>query len=414
MERKSSDRDREEAGPDRRREEREADSSGPTAGSVESLHRTAGNQAVQRFHERGEIQASLAVSQPGDPAEREAQRVAKQVMDAPEPETVSDAQRGVSVDRKASSAGKPVDGRTEERIGSVTSGGKPLAPSARSYFEPRFGRDLGDVRVHTGRKADRAARSIDAEAFTHGSDIVFRKGNYSPGTRGGKRLLAHELTHVVQQGAAGDRIQRQNGNKDNRGGGGSSNYTTIKQKLSRGATDWAITDGEAKSVLEKLAAMSDQKLVDTYYKMIDDGIWTPFVNNVPSESQERFKELKSRIESLKSSSDLSDEAKNKIEEILKWFFPNQTVHCVNNEVAKIAAEMVAQMKRCSDAMDWVPRPPGAVGVGWLVLQAAGPFYRRIVKREGGTKAYDACKQEVKRQYRSSYRATMISTCERFN
>lgn len=79
------------------------------------------------------------------------------------------------------------------------SGGAPLSESLRALFEPRFGQDFGDVRVHTGDEAASAARSIDARAYTLGSSIVFGAGQYQPDSRDGQHLLAHELTHVVQQ-----------------------------------------------------------------------------------------------------------------------------------------------------------------------------------------------------------------------
>ena len=69
----------------------------------------------------------------------------------------------------------------------------------RNLFEPRFGADLNPVRIHTDTKAEEAARSINARAFTFGKDIVFRSGQYTPETDVGRKLLAHELTHVVQQ-----------------------------------------------------------------------------------------------------------------------------------------------------------------------------------------------------------------------
>jgi len=94
------------------------------------------------------------------------------------------------------------DSEVTRQINRARSGGRRLPEETRSYFESRMGQDFGDVRVHTGSQADRAARSVNARAFTLGSDVVFRSGEYSPNTRSGKRLLAHELTHVVQQGGA--------------------------------------------------------------------------------------------------------------------------------------------------------------------------------------------------------------------
>lgn len=80
-------------------------------------------------------------------------------------------------------------------------GGSPLDSSTRGFMESRLGSDFSDVRVHTGGKADESARSINAQAYTVGSDVVFRSGAYQPDTPTGQRVIAHELTHVVQQKA---------------------------------------------------------------------------------------------------------------------------------------------------------------------------------------------------------------------
>ncbi len=80
-------------------------------------------------------------------------------------------------------------------------GGSPLHPGARSFMEERMGADFSDVRVHTGPKADDSARSINAQAYTVGNDVVFRSGAYQPDTESGRHVLAHELAHVVQQKA---------------------------------------------------------------------------------------------------------------------------------------------------------------------------------------------------------------------
>lgn len=76
---------------------------------------------------------------------------------------------------------------------------QPLSGAERAFFEPRFGRSFEDVRIHTDERADVAARAISARAFTYGTDIAFALGQYRPGTHRGRRLLAHELAHVVQQ-----------------------------------------------------------------------------------------------------------------------------------------------------------------------------------------------------------------------
>jgi hypothetical protein len=88
------------------------------------------------------------------------------------------------------------------------SGGQALSTEARNFYEPRFGYDFSNVKVHTDSIAAKSAQSINALAYTSGSNIVFNNGQYSPNTDSGKRLLGHELTHVVQQGKGGDTVSK--------------------------------------------------------------------------------------------------------------------------------------------------------------------------------------------------------------
>ena len=83
--------------------------------------------------------------------------------------------------------------------------GEPLSPATRAWAEPRFGRSLGDVRVHIGSQANAAAVSVSARAFAVGNHITFASGGYSPDTSSGQKLLAHEIAHVLRQPAAGGR-----------------------------------------------------------------------------------------------------------------------------------------------------------------------------------------------------------------
>jgi hypothetical protein len=87
--------------------------------------------------------------------------------------------------------------------------GDPLSASARGFFEPRFGHDLSSVRVHTDGAAQRSARALRARAYTVGSDIFFGAGRYDPEGSSGRELLAHELTHVLQQAAGREAVQRE-------------------------------------------------------------------------------------------------------------------------------------------------------------------------------------------------------------
>src|SRR5712671_6062920 len=102
-------------------------------------------------------------------------------------------------------------GEGEQEAANHLNAGQPLPVDTRAYFEPRFGHDFTHVRIHTGPSADDSARRIHALAYATGQDVVFRSGQYEPETTRGKRLLAHELAHVVQQGTgAPSIIRRQN------------------------------------------------------------------------------------------------------------------------------------------------------------------------------------------------------------
>lgn len=136
--------------------------------------------------------------------EQEADRVTDQVMRSPESRSPGLTQAPVQAGpAQESAAGEPeAPSVVHEVIGSP---GRPLAESTRDFFEPRFGHDLSRVRVHTDAKSALAARSVRSRAFTAGEDIAFDAGEYAPETREGRRLLGHELTHVVQQGAGAPR-----------------------------------------------------------------------------------------------------------------------------------------------------------------------------------------------------------------
>ncbi len=178
------------------------------------------------------LQTKLTVSAPGDQSEQEADRVAEQVMRMPlrESEPVgqhtappatlqrkcgacAEEEEEGKLLRKESGAGPTTNAPAPAAVGDVLrSSGRPLDAETRAYFEPRFGLDFGDVRVHTDAAAADSARSVDARAYTVGRDIVFGGGGYEPRTDEGRRLIAHELTHVLQQrahapGGAG-RLQR--------------------------------------------------------------------------------------------------------------------------------------------------------------------------------------------------------------
>lgn len=150
------------------------------------------------------VQPKLAVSTPDHPAEREADRVADQVMRTgmPRPPGPATAVAAGAVALRASPYPEQASGQGRDAGDQVAAGalgfGAPMEPGLRGFFEPRFGRGFGDVRLHTDTRADAAARSLDALAFTQGSDVVFRAGHDPAQSPSGRRLLAHELAHVMQ------------------------------------------------------------------------------------------------------------------------------------------------------------------------------------------------------------------------
>ena len=97
-------------------------------------------------------------------------------------------------------SGRSLDAETARSISAMRGRGQPLPPEERAFFEPRFGRDFGKVQIHANSSAAQAAREIGARAFTIGGEVAFAAGQYVPGSASGRRLLAHELTHVLQQG----------------------------------------------------------------------------------------------------------------------------------------------------------------------------------------------------------------------
>jgi Domain of unknown function (DUF4157) len=224
-----------------------------TAEHILFLQRTIGNRATLRLLSQptalvglspsqaklpittpsvpGSIQPKLMVGAVDDPLEQEADRVAEQVMRMPEPDTpASPALPGASpgVQRKCSCDGgcdqcqagqsddgdgrvqmKPaeadVSGRSSEPSIAppivhevLRSPGEPLDPATRAFFEPRFGYDFGHVLVHVNDEAGQSAQAVQAKAYTVGSHIVFAPGQHAPESVAGKRLMAHELVHVVQ------------------------------------------------------------------------------------------------------------------------------------------------------------------------------------------------------------------------
>ena len=112
------------------------------------------------------------------------------------------AAQTMAVQRAAEAGTTTADPRVEQDVERQKQGGRPLSSGERQYFEPRFGADFSSVRVHDDAEAARAASDLNAKAFTQGSHIFFGSGYHQPSDTPGRQLMAHELTHTLQQGAA--------------------------------------------------------------------------------------------------------------------------------------------------------------------------------------------------------------------
>ena len=167
----------------------------------------------------GAIQTKLAIDKPGDKYELEANHITDQVMRTRAPQLQS-ASVCDAICRKCQTKRllmKRIESGDSDQTAAppivhdaLRSSGQPLDAATRAFMEPRFGHDFSHVRVHTDEKAAASSRLIQALAYTAGRNIVFNAGQYSPKTVGGRRLLAHELAHVVQQarGREAPRISR--------------------------------------------------------------------------------------------------------------------------------------------------------------------------------------------------------------
>lgn len=145
------------------------------------------------------LQKKLSIGASNDPLEQEADRVAAQVMAAPANTAISPTPPNIQRFTGQTNAGAMTAPPSVERV--LAGSGRPLDQALQQDMGRRFGYDFSQVRVHTGSAAEQSAQDVDAQAYTVGQNIVFDAGQYMPGTQQGKHLIAHELTHVVQQSA---------------------------------------------------------------------------------------------------------------------------------------------------------------------------------------------------------------------
>ncbi len=204
------------------------------------------------------LQTKIAVSEASDKFEQEADRVAEQVLAAPVHASVETTP--LRIQRVASQTSGSRD-TAPSSVDHVLSGsGRPLGPTLQGRMEQRFGYDFSSVRVHTGAAAETSARDVNAQAYTVGNNIVFGAGRFAPTTHEGQRLIAHELTHVVQQSGTGastisTKLQRKVVDDDE--------HLPCRKTEKRTAKDATDIENEAARLAENAASSLRKRPVET-------------------------------------------------------------------------------------------------------------------------------------------------------
>lgn len=157
----------------------------------------AKNNSLDNSYTVSTLQRNLSIGSSNDPLEHEADEVASKVLGNSPKSTISNATPRI---QRLSSSSNHTQISTPDSVDKVVSnGGQPMQSGLRNDMEKRFGEDFSQVRLHTNYMADQSAHDVKAHAYTLGNNVVFGSGKFAPNTTSGRKLLAHELTHVVQQ-----------------------------------------------------------------------------------------------------------------------------------------------------------------------------------------------------------------------
>ena len=262
-------------------------------------------------------QAKLSISQPGDFYEQQADSVAQ-----PEEEEQLQAK---SISDTIQRQEKP---DLEASINQARGGGQAMGDNIRKPMEQAFGADFGGVKVHTDSRSDQLNQSIQARAFTTGQNVFFRQGEYNPGSRGGQELLAHELTHVVQQNrvlTTGVGIQRKPPRRTEKRilnemtiGNGSLTTNNIDDLLDK------MDKGQSNSNAHQIAAQTEDEA-------------NKLVSSLPQTQQQQ---VRAAIKDyVSSSSAIQTDARNNPNA------PNQAVQALDAALAAIRQKIAASNER---------------------------------------------------------------------
>jgi len=241
------------------------------------------NQMLE-VQQKGLIQKkSLAVSEPGDADEKEADEVARKVAGG---ESATIHGTGGTINRKGE-GGAEVTPEFQSKLESSKGDGQSLPENVQQEMGSKMGADFSDVKVHTGSEANAMNENVNAKAFAHGSDIYFGNGNYDLQSSAGKELLAHELVHTVQQGGGVKPKIHRKGNIDQ-----PASVKIIQSRVSDGLDRTGVWD---KPTQDGLALES----VDyTDHEQILKWLFKDVVGESKIEVQDRIKKIESTKDTL--------------------------------------------------------------------------------------------------------------------
>jgi hypothetical protein len=225
----------------------------------------------------GAIQTKLAISKPGDTYEQEADRIADRVTATPAHPSVSGAP--TRIQRFSGQSNRQQMDAVPASVEQALAGpGRPLEPGLRQDMERRFGHDFSRVRVHCDSEAANGARAVRARAYTFGNDIAFAGGEYAPATTEGKRLLTHELVHVVQQTSGQEieagriskahRMVQRNPDVQEAGGGGKT--VSVYEEKSAQVTHITESEFQQNYIDNNIVLATGLAIPETTWGNIDD------------------------------------------------------------------------------------------------------------------------------------------------
>ena len=247
-----------------------------------------------------------------------------------------ECQEKAKLRRKAEAEGVQAEGASNHVDDVLSSPGRPLDRSVREFMEPRFGHDFSRIRIHTDHRADDSARAVNAFAYTVGSNIVFSNGRYAPETTEGRSLLAHELTHVIQQD----------------GGDAKSQTSRISRKADPGKAEPICAELDSWLTLNSNLVKYWSALGSDLPDATEDGAVVTKTPNSKTNKLESFKELWER--SLKEGMSEADAGQPVVSA-----FANDTIRLAKGYVSGNQVNLSKVVEDLKKAKDQKVSPPAA-------------------------------------------------------